>query len=146
MKTLLLAILLLISTTAFSQFQTPLSYEGGIQISNGLDINYYQSTVTLDIQYKFDKFTVASENQTYIIDTLTQFITGIKVGYEVKTWEDNKSLSITGHALADMFGGKPLGVGIQYNTDAVQLSVDYSYVSKYAQNRIGFNIGYLIIK
>lgn len=146
MKTLLLAILLLISTTAFSQFQTPLSYGGGIQISNGLDLNYYQSTVTLDIQYKFDKFTVASENQTYIIDTLTQFITGIKVGYEVKTWEDNKSLSITGHALADMFGGKPLGVGIQYNTDAVQLSVDYSYVSKYAQNRIGFNIGYLIIK
>lgn len=146
MKTLLLAILLLISTSAFSQFQTPLSYGGGIQISNGLDLNYYQSTVTLDIQYKFDKFTVASENQTYIIDTLTQFITGVKVGYEVKTWEDNKSLSVTGHALADMFGGKPMGVGVQYNTDAVQLSVDYSYVSKYAQNRVGFNIGYLIIK
>lgn len=121
MKTLFLALFLMLSISAQAQIQTPLSYGGGIQINNGMDINYYTSSVILDVQYKFDKFFIASESQTLIIDTLTQFITGVKLGYEVKKWEGNKSLWITGHALADMFGGKPLGVGLQYNLDAIQL-------------------------
>jgi hypothetical protein len=148
MKTLIFVFLLLLSTNSFAQLQMPVSTGAGIAVDNGFNINYFQSSVTVDAMYKIDKLSIGSESITLISDSSTQFQTGVKFGFETwKSEDETKSLDVTTHALADLSGGKPIGVGVQYRTDNVQLSIDYSYVfSATPQNMLMFNVGYLFLK
>ena len=145
MKNAILVILLFISSISFAQFDLSSSVGFGIEINKQLDYQLFQTTVTIEPQYKIDKITLSSQSEAMQNDSNTLFYTGLKAGYEF--WnKENKSLQVTGHALIGTEGRKKLGGGLTYVVDNISLNLDLSQEYK-AKTFVGIlSVGFYLTR
>ena len=145
MKKAILLVLLFLSTSAFAQFDLSSSVGFGIEVNNKLDYQLFQTTVTIEPQYRIDKITLSSQSEAMQNDSNTLFYSGLKVGYEF--WnKENKSLQVTGHALIGTEGRKKLGGGLTYVVDNISLNLDLSQEYK-AKTFVGIlSVGFYLTR
>ena len=145
MKKALLLVLFFLSTSAFAQFDLSSSVGFGIEVNNKLDYQLFQTTVSVEPQYRIDKITLSLQSEAMQNDSNTLFFTGLKAGYEF--WnQKNKSLQVTCHALLGTEGRKKLGGGLTYVVDNISLNLDLSQEYK-AKTFIGIlSVGYVLTR
>ena len=145
MKKAILLVLFFLSTSAFAQFDLSSSVGFGIEVNNKLDYQLFQTTVTVEPQYKIDKITLSAQSEAMQNDSNTLFFSGIKFGYQF--WnKDNKSLQLTAHGLIGTEGRKKLGGGLVYSVDNISLNLDLSQEYK-AKTFIGIlSVGYILTR
>ena len=145
MKNAILVILLFISSISFAQFDLSSSVGFGIEINKQLDYQLFQTTVTIEPQYKIDKITLSSQSEAMQNDSNTLFFSGLKVGYQF--WQQReKSLQVTGHALLGTEGRKKLGGGLTYVVDNISLNLDLSQEYK-AKTFVGIlSVGFYLAR
>ena len=145
MKKAILLVLFFLSTSAFAQFDLSSSVGFGIEVNNKLDYQLFQTTVSVEPQYRIDKITLSSQSEAMQNDSNTLFFTGLKAGYEF--WQhERKSLQFTLHGLIGTEGRKKLGGGLVYSVDNISLNLDLSQEYK-TKTFIGIlSVGYILTR
>ena len=146
MKTLLIAILLIISTTAYSQdFKTVTYGSAGVNIDAEYNLTQVQGTAELNEQMKIGGTSFSLVALSLFKADVPLFLGGAEVAQEV--WnKDNKSLSLTGRYLYGTAGEQYIGLGMNYGISQVvsaKVNGDWDYKGKTALVTMG--IGYTII-
>ena len=133
MRKVIIAILVMLSSSAFAQFNLSSGIGYGIQVNSKLDYTLFQTTVSVEPQFQFDKFSLVSQSLAMISDSASNFYTGLKAGYRV--WQninEDEQFTVSGHALLGSEGRKLLGGGVAYKIENIELNIDCSqeYLSK----------------
>jgi len=146
MRKVIIAILFLISTSAFAQFSLSTAVGFGAKINSQYDYSLYQTSITLDPQYTIDKVTIYTEGLSVISDSSTKLFTGLKVDYAFWDWkgESNKKLSANVHALIGEAGSKLFGGGINYTVGNIYVGFDASQEYLNKELWLNLSVGYFL--
>lgn len=146
MKKLILVLILMFSTNAFSQtFSLQTEIGQGLQWKT--DLTRYQTTISVAPQMGIDslfwsggRLVIAALTESYLIDSTTTWSAGSRVMYRVKN-NENYGLYITGKALFGEAGNQWFGGGLMTEFKKWTLGLEAAYNPKDESYRGQFTLG-----
>lgn len=143
MKKILTVLFLMITLNAYSQFEVSSSLGQGIKFNNDFDYTLYQSTVSIQAGFTFEKFTLNSISTSVITDSVTSFYAGIQPAFTF--WEDpaqQKKMQVSGLAMIGTEGNKLAGLGFAYSKDKLTFGINGMREFKLNETWVEFVLGF----
>lgn len=145
MKKILTVIILLFAVNSYSQFAVSTSLGQGIRINDELNYTLYQTAISIQAGYTFEKFTLNTVSTSVLTDSVTSYYTGLMPS--VNVWnKSEKNINISGLFLAGMNGGKLVGIGSGYQTDKITFGINAMRELKLNETWIEAVLGFNIYK
>ncbi|HRK00989.1 MAG TPA: hypothetical protein PL089_15370 [Ignavibacteria bacterium] len=145
MKTLLTAILLMVSINCYSQFSLKTGIGMGVQVYPDYSYNLFQTTLDVTPQYTIDKLGIGAVVQSFISDSVTTGYVGLNASYPV--WvKENKTLLLTGQYLKGDRGKQLIGGSLEYVTDQVGIEINASQEYKSKTGIFWLGLSYYLIR
>lgn len=143
MKKLFTVLIMLFAVNSYSQFSVSSSLGQGIKFNDEFDYTLYQSTISVQAGFTFDKFILNSISTSVLTDSVTSYYAGIQPGYEFWT-DENKSMSINGLIMLGTAGNRLAGLGFGYTNDNIKIGInamrELNLKETWIEAVIGFNI------
>lgn len=145
MKTTLVILLMLFSSSLFAQLSLSSSLGFGAKINSRLDYSLFQTEATVNVNYQIEKITISSKTLSAISDSTTDFFSGLQLAYDIWS-KDKKTISLGAEALIGMAGKKLFGGDLKYRNE--EFNLEFSVAQEYLNKELWLNlsVGVPIIK
>lgn len=122
-KIFLVLVMLFVTTMSYAQFDMTSSLGFGAEVNSKLDYTLYQASASVTLQQRFDELTIGEQTTSLFNDSVTTFLTGLVVGYDVYRFDTNKVLSVNASSLYSSEGDMFYGGGVKFRNKNVEFSL-----------------------